>query len=172
MNEHAAHTYKQQQVNTASPAKMVFMLYEKTLSRLQEAINAIEKNDIQGRCNANSSAQELLAHLSNTLDMDQGGEIAANLEQIYMHCLVRLMDVDRHNDASAAEEVITLLKPLRDSWSELAEKSEGELRQAMMSAQQPQPAQANASGSGSAYPGTTEKTEEPQPPKSGVSISA
>ena len=40
MNEHAAHTYKQQQVNTATPAKMVFMLFEKTLSRLQEAQHA------------------------------------------------------------------------------------------------------------------------------------
>ncbi|HCW67276.1 MAG TPA: flagellar export chaperone FliS, partial [Thalassospira lucentensis] len=76
MNEHAAHTYKQQQVNTASPAKMVFMLYEKILSRLQEAQSAIERKDIQARCNANSNAQELIAHLSKTLDMDQGGEIA------------------------------------------------------------------------------------------------
>ena len=58
MNEHAAQTYKHQQVNTASPAKMVYMLFEKTLSRLQEAKNAIERNDIQGRCNANCSAQE------------------------------------------------------------------------------------------------------------------
>ena len=166
MNEHAAHTYKQQQVNTATPAKMVFMLFEKTLSRLQEAQHAIERNDIQGRCNANCSAQELIAHLSNTLDMDQGGEIAANLERLYTHCMLRLMDVDRKNDSTAAAEVIKLLTPLRDSWAELSEKSEGELRQAVLTAQQGRPALTNETAS------AAESTDAPAPAKSGLSISA
>ncbi|WP_430470906.1 flagellar export chaperone FliS [Thalassospira lucentensis] len=165
MNEHAAHTYKQQQVNTASPAKMVFMLYEKILSRLQEAQSAIERKDIQARCNANSNAQELIAHLSKTLDMDQGGEIAFNLEQLYSHCLIRLMDVDRHNDVQAAEEVIGLLRPIRDSWYVLSEKSEGELRQAIMAVQQGQPAQPT----GERKPAGDET---PAPAKSTLSISA
>lgn len=169
MNERAAHTYKQQQVNTATPAKMVFMLYEKALSRLQEAQRAIERNDIQSRCNANCSAQEILSHLSSTLDMDQGGEIAGNLERLYTHCMLRLMDVDRHNDAQAAEEVISLLRPLRDAWAELAEKSEGELRQAVLSAQQSSsPSQpAPRASAPSANP-----PEPEHPPKPGVSISA
>jgi flagellar protein FliS len=166
MNEHAAHTYKQQQVNTASPAKMVFMLYEKVLSRLQEAQHAIERNDIQGRCNANCSAQELIAHLSSTLDMEQGGEIAANLERLYTHCMLRLMDVDRKNDPNAAAEVIKLLTPLRDSWAELSEKSEGELRQAVLTAQQARPALTNETATAS------EETEPQAPAKTGLSISA
>lgn len=168
MNEHAAHTYKQQQVNTATPAKMVFMLFEKTLSRLQEAQNAIERNDIQGRCNANCSAQELIAHLSNTLDMEQGGEIAANLERLYTHCMIRLMDVDRKNDPNAAAEVIRLLTPLRDSWAELSEKSEGELRQAVLTAQQDRPAQTNQAAEAPAA--ASDEGEKPE--KSGLSISA
>ena len=157
MNEHAAQTYKHQQVNTASPAKMVFMLFEKTLSRLQEAKNAIERNDIQGRCNANCSAQELIAHLSNTLDMEQGGEIAANLERIYAHCLIRLMDVDRKNDPKAADDV-----------AELAERSEGELRQAIMIAQQDRPAPVAEASQTT----TSEAENAPAPAKTGLSISA
>lgn len=141
MNERAAQTYKNQQVNTASPAKMVFMLFEKTLSCLKEALRAIDEKDIQSRCNANCKAQELIAHLSNTLDMDHGGEIASNLERLYTHCMIRLMDVDRHNSADAANEVIGLLTPLRDSWAALADKSEDDMRQAIMAAQQSQPPQ-------------------------------
>ncbi|MBX2829557.1 MAG: flagellar export chaperone FliS [Rhodospirillales bacterium] len=169
MNEHAAHTYKQQQVNTATPAKMVFMLYEKTLTRLQEAQNAIERNDIQARCNANCSAQELIAHLSNTLDMEQGGEIAINLERLYTHCLLRLMDVDRNNDPAAAAEIIQLLTPLRNSWAELAEKSEGELRQAILTAQQDRP---TPTGDTAVEALTSDDTGPATPPKSGLSISA
>lgn len=171
MNEHAAHTYKHQQVNTASPAKMVYMLYEKTLSRLNEAKHAIERKDIQSRCNANCNAQELIAHLSNTLDMNQGGEIAANLERLYTHCLIRLMDVDRHNDPAAADEVIKLLTPLRDAWAELADKSEGELRQAIMSAQQTQspPARETAPPASASTPSDQDSSA---PAKPGLSISA
>ena len=169
MNERAAHTYKQQQVNTATPAKMVFMLYEKALSRLQEAQRAIERKDIQSRCNANCSAQEILSHLSSTLDMDQGGEIAANLERLYTHCILRLMDVDRHNDAQAAQEVIDLLSPLRDAWAELADKSEGELRQAVLSAQQTnEPSQQEPKP----LEPSSNQPEPEQPTKPGLSISA
>jgi flagellar protein FliS len=171
MNEHATNTYQQQQVNSATPAKMVFMLYEKTLSRLQEAQHAIERNDIQARCNANCNAQELIAHLSNTLDMDQGGEIAENLEKIFAHCMLRLMDVDRHNDAEAAEEVITLLRPIRDSWAELSERTEGELRQAVMAAQQPA-ATTEQKAPAASYPGPKNEPEPAPPSKPGLSISA
>ncbi|BDW88003.1 MULTISPECIES: flagellar export chaperone FliS [Thalassospira] len=166
MNEHAAQAYKQQQVNTASPAKMVFMLYEKVIARLQEAKHAIDQNDIQARCNANCNAQELLAHLSNTLDMEQGGEIAANLERIYTHCILRLMDVDRHNDPQAASEVISLMTPLRDSWAELAEKSDSELRQTVSSVKNEQGSYSTRDNSSSHESG------EQAPKKSGLSISA
>jgi flagellar protein FliS len=168
MNEHAAQTYRQQQVNTASPAKMVFMLYEKTLSRLNEVLHAIEIKDIQSRCNANCHAQELLAHLSNTLDMEQGGEISANLERLFAHCMIRLMDVDRHNSPEAAQEVINLLSPIRDAWAELAERSEDELRQAIMIAQQDRSAPDTAAAKAPA----TGSDKAPAPAQSGLSISA
>ncbi|MFC4235355.1 flagellar export chaperone FliS [Thalassospira xianhensis] len=168
MKEHAAHIYRNQQVNTASPAKMVFMLYEKTLSCLQEALRAIDARDIQSRCNANCRALDLIAHLSNTLDMDQGGEIATNLERLYTHCMLRLMDVDRHNDPQAAHDVIKLLTPLRDSWATLAERSENEMRQAILAAQQTQQPRPQS------YPQADRQDAEDkeQRPKSGLSISA
>jgi len=168
VKEHAAHIYRNQQVNTASPAKMVFMLYEKTLSCLQEALRAIDARDIQSRCNANCRALDLIAHLSNTLDMDQGGEIATNLERLYTHCMLRLMDVDRHNDPQAALDVIQLLTPLRDSWATLAERSENEMRQAILTAQQGQQPRAQS------YPqaGRQDAEDKEQRPKSGLSISA
>ncbi|WP_339862995.1 flagellar export chaperone FliS [Thalassospira alkalitolerans] len=171
MNERAAQTYKNQQVNTASPAKMVYMLFEKTLACLQEVLRAIESKDIQSRCNANCKAQELIAHLSNTLDMDQGGEIATNLERLYAHCMIRLMGVDRHNDPEAAKEVIHLLTPLRDSWAALADKSENEMRQAIMTAQQSQP-QPQMQPVPQPQPQSAGNGDENRPRSSGLSISA
>jgi flagellar protein FliS len=103
--------------------------------------------------------------------MDQGGEIAANLERLYTHCMIRLIDVDRHNSADAANEVIRLLTPLRDSWAALADKSEDDMRQAIMAVQQSQPRpQTQPVPHQRSHASTDENQNRPRP--SGLSISA
>ena len=116
----SARTYVTQQVMTASPAKLVAMLYDKAIVSLREAIHAIEKGDIQTRFNANKRAGDIITHLWTTLDMDRGGEIAANLSRLYSFMLGRLTFVDVRNDPEPAREVIGLLEPLRDSWNQIA----------------------------------------------------
>lgn len=181
MNTNAARAYGDQQVNTASPAQMVYMLYNKAISVLQEAIKAIEVNDIEARCNANGRAMEIIAHLSGTLDLEQGGEIARNLQEIYRFSMVHLMKVDRNNDAQAAQDVIGLLTPMRDSWAILANRSTNELRQAVQSAkdgnlEQQDLSQAAAPASeqseGAARSSASEDEHKQPPRPSGISISA
>ena len=112
--------YLTQQVMTASPAKLVFMLYERAIGSLQEAIAAIEAGDVEGRWRANNRAIEIISHMWSTLDMDNGGEIAENLDRLFSFMLMRLTDVDLRNDPTPAQKVIELLMPLRDSWHDLA----------------------------------------------------
>lgn len=113
--------YLTQQVMTASPAKLVFMLYERAIGSLQEAIAAIESGDVEGRWRANNRAIEIISHMWSTLDMDNGGEIAENLDRLFSFMLMRLTDVDLRNDPTPAKKVIELLLPLRDSWYDLAQ---------------------------------------------------
>ena len=112
--------YLEQQVMTASPAKLVFMLYEKAIGSLHETIAAIEAGNIEGRWRANSRATDIITHMWCTLDLDEGGEISDNLSQLYAFMLTRLSRIDFDNDADVAREVIGLLEPLRDSWMDLA----------------------------------------------------
>jgi flagellar protein FliS len=108
---------------TASPAKLVAMLYDKAIVSLREAIRAIEAGDVQTRFNANKRAGDIIAHLATTLDIERGGEIAANLARLYNFMLSRLVFVDVRNDPEPAREVIALLEPLRESWNQLARGS-------------------------------------------------
>jgi flagellar protein FliS len=112
--------YLTQQVVTASPAKLVFMLYDKAIASLREAIAAVEASDIQSRWRSNNRAVEIISHMWSTLDVDRGGEIAGNLNRLFPFMINRLTDVDLHNDATPAREVIKLLEPLRDAWREIA----------------------------------------------------
>jgi len=116
--------YFQQDILTASPQKIVYMLYDRAIFQLKEAIKAIDNNDIEKRFNCNKKAFEIIAHMWQTLDMEQGGDVSANLEKLFSYALRRLPDVDIKNDPEPAQEVINLLQPICDSWKELADNPE------------------------------------------------
>lgn len=120
MDQKANHAYRAQTVLSASPAEQVVMLYDQVIRSLERAVAAIGEGDIEGRWRANNNASECLWELVGALDMEQGGEIARYLEQLYQFMLGRLPEIDIRNDAAIAREVIELLRPLRDTWKQIA----------------------------------------------------
>ncbi len=119
MNSNVA-KYLNQQVMTASPSKLVYMLYDRAISSLREAIAAIEAGEIEQRWKANNRAMEILQHMWSTLNVEHSGEIGDNLNRLLPYMMLRLPDVDIHNDPEPAREVIILLEPLRDAWRDIA----------------------------------------------------
>jgi flagellar protein FliS len=126
MDRNISHKYLIQHVNSASPARLVAMLYDRAITLLNEAIGAIEAGEIERRWRANGKASEVICHLWETLDLERGGEVAANLDRLYGFMITRLTAVDVNNDPQPAREVIGLLDPLRRSWHELADQVEAE----------------------------------------------
>lgn len=120
MYNNAAQAYGTQQVKGAPPVLQVAMLYERAIGSLQEAIAAIEAGDINKRWTANKRAIDIVTALMASLDAERGGEIAQNLDQLYTYLLRRLPMVDVRNDPAPAKEAIELLKPLCESWQQLA----------------------------------------------------
>ncbi len=121
MDREVSQKYLAQQVMSASPAKLVAMLYERAITLLREVVDAIEAGDIERRWTANGKATEVISHLWGTLDRERGGEIAENLNRLYGFMMMRLTMIDVENNAQAARDVIGLLEPLRRSWLELAD---------------------------------------------------
>lgn len=121
MKPSVSKAYQTQSVMTASPARLVAMLFDRAISSLKEAVRAIEAGEIEARWRANTRATDIVSHLALTLDMERGGEIAANLDDLYRFILERLPAIDIHNDAQTAHDMIALLEPLRRSWHDLAD---------------------------------------------------
>ena len=120
--ESKVQSYRDQEILTASPARLVAMLYDKAVTCLHDTVAAIEAGDVERRYKSSTRAIEIITHLALTLDMERGGQIAINLEQIYRFMLKHLLDVNVRNDPKPALDVIKLLEPLRASWHELAAK--------------------------------------------------
>jgi flagellar protein FliS len=112
--------YLARELSAASPAKRVAMLLDRATASLGEVGRAIERGDIQGRWKANNQAVTIIETLWMTLDLEKGGEIAANLDRLYSFMLQHLTLVDLKNDPKPAAAVAALLEPLRRSWHEIA----------------------------------------------------
>ncbi len=126
--------YQNQQIMTASPAMLVFMLYEKAIICLKEAIKSIESGEIELRWKANKKAMEIIEHMQMTLNIEAGCEIAANLDDIYSYLLRELPNVDLKNDPTPAREGVRLLEPLCASWRQIADQGEAATHQAAQAA--------------------------------------
>ena len=114
-----------EQLAAASPTRMVVILYEEAIESIEAAIDAIDNGEIMDRYTQSTRAMEIIAHLHDCLDMEQGGAVAANLSQVYRIVLARLTLVNPMNDRGAAAEAAELLKPLLDSWRKLDADPEG-----------------------------------------------
>ncbi len=111
--------HRLEEMMAATPSRLVVMLYDEAIGALRAAIAAAMRGDIETRCNSVTAATEIVGYLYMNLDLEQGGEVAGNLGAIYAHIIHRLPRVNLYNDAETAEEAISLLEPLRESWSEL-----------------------------------------------------
>tara|TARA_Y100001960_G_scaffold63790_1_gene66917 strand:+ start:1120 stop:1527 length:408 start_codon:yes stop_codon:yes gene_type:complete len=119
MSTNAADHYRQQQILNASPAERVVLLYDGAIRFMMIARKAIEDNQIQVRYDNTVKARNIIAHLQETLDMEKGGEIATNLDNIYAYLLAQFPEVDK-NSIEAVDEILKHLKILRESWAKIA----------------------------------------------------
>lgn len=104
-------------VESASPHKLITMLMDGALEKVQLARASLERRDIERKCDMVSWAMQIIDGLRGSLDMEGGGEIAANLDALYDYMLRRLLDGNLQNDAAAFDEVAKLLGELRDGWN-------------------------------------------------------
>jgi flagellar protein FliS len=115
-----ADAYRRTDVQASSPLELVVTLYDGAIKFVLEARDAIERNDVRARTGAVSRALAIIAELQNTLNLKQGGDIAAELDRLYSYMSARLFDVTAKADPAAVDEVLKLLRTLREGWSQIA----------------------------------------------------
>jgi flagellar secretion chaperone FliS len=114
-----ADAYRRIQVESRSPMELVVMLYDGALRFTGEARDAIARKDVRARTEATRRIVDIVMELQNTLNVAEGGAIAAELDRLYSYVLSKLLEVTR-GDAAAADEVYKLLTTLREGFSQAA----------------------------------------------------
>jgi flagellar protein FliS len=112
-------------IASASPHKLIVMLYDGALVALLSAKTNLAANNIAAKGTAISKAITIIDNgLRASLDKAAGGEIAANLDALYDYMSRRLLHANLKNDVPAIEEVHRLLGDLREAWVAIGDKVE------------------------------------------------
>ena len=111
--------YARNAVLSASPARLLTMLYDRLLLDLVRAEDAQQNANWQVASENLLHAQAIITELLGTLKTEvwDGGE---NLHAIYTYSLTTLLNANIGRDAKLTRECIDLLEPLRLAWHEAA----------------------------------------------------
>ena len=118
-------------VADASPTRLVQIVFEHILAELataqgcmQRISNNLPLPDVIAKGKAVGKAVRLINQLDGSLDMERGGEIAANLRSLYGYMLVRLTLANATNDAGILVEVASLVRKIKSGWDQIVSEKQ------------------------------------------------
>jgi flagellar secretion chaperone FliS len=114
--------YKTTSVQSASKEKILLMLYEGAIRFMKQAIVAIDRKDIAARGMNVGRAFDIVMELNNTLNHEVGGDLAKNLEQLYMFVTDQLTQANIKNDKVPLQHALKTMETLYQGWVEAVEK--------------------------------------------------
>jgi len=118
----AFNEYKKNKVITASGVELIVQLYDEVIKNIQLAKLILSKSDklsydeIKNKNKAISKSVNIVTGLGDSLDMEKGGEIAANLGKLYEFVNMRLLNANLNNDPVMLDEALRVLHELREAW--------------------------------------------------------
>jgi len=110
-------------IESASPHRLIQMLLEGALDKIAAARGHMERGEIQPKGEQVGSAISIIEGLKSSLDKDRGGEIARNLEDLYIYMERRLIEANRDNDTALLDEVSDLLRQIKEAWDAIADQA-------------------------------------------------
>ena len=108
--------YKNNEILTATPEKLMIMLYDAAIQFLFKARKAIDENTPADICNNIIGCQKILREFMKTIDLENGVEVGKHLFVFYDKLVKMLYQVNRKRDKDILEEVISELKVLRKAF--------------------------------------------------------
>jgi len=107
-------------VTDADPHRLIRLLLDGALSRVAAAKGHMQRGETAQKGECIGKAIGIVSGLQAALNLDAGGEIAANLNALYDYTGLRLLEANMHNDPARLDEVAKLLGEIRSAWEAIA----------------------------------------------------
>lgn len=111
-------TYQRNEVETASPEKILILLYDGAIQFLNKAKIAMQNNNIPEIHNNIIGCEEIIEEFINTVDEEKGGDFAIRIKALYQYFYNTLVMANIKKDESKIDEVLKHLIELRATWKQ------------------------------------------------------
>lgn len=110
-------SYREMEILSATPERLVLLLFDHLVVHLHRVRIAIDGNDIAVRTTSLGKARAIVSELLATLDFDKGGRIAADLSGLYTFLLAEMLEVGVNRDVRKVQRLSDIVETLRVGFS-------------------------------------------------------
>jgi len=114
----AARRYAQAQRETASPERLMVLLFEAALRNIRTGAKALEAGRFGEATAPLMRASDIVVELHATLDRPRAPELCDRLASVYRFVCQRLSAAALSRDAKAAREAERVFQPIADAFAE------------------------------------------------------
>ena len=104
----------------ASPHRLVQMLLDGALGKIAVVKGLMMRNDVGKKGEVIGQAISIIGGLRSSLDMEAGGDIATNLDDLYEYMERQLIKANINNDIALLDEVVILLREIKEAWDSIS----------------------------------------------------
>jgi len=131
-----AQAYFSTHIATTDQGQLLLMLYDGALKFLAQAREKMLARDMAGKGMLISRAIDIVNELASSLNMEKGGTLAENLNNLYFLCTTRLLQANAKLDVGQLDSVVGILSGLRSAYAQIVNTPEAQAAVAQISARQ------------------------------------
>ena len=105
------------QTSRASPIELVLLLTDGLLEELARARAHIVARRYEQRAQSINKCVDIINGLSSSLDFESGGQVVANLANLYEFCATHLNAAGVKQDPNMVDEVVKIMSTVRQGWA-------------------------------------------------------
>jgi flagellar secretion chaperone FliS len=115
-----ANVYREREILTASPEKLVVMVCDHVLVSLRRARVAMDAGNVTERIRALGRAREGVMELIVSTDVERGGDMANKLRALYAFALRELVTIGRSPDVKRLDKIAGVVGNVREAFATVA----------------------------------------------------
>ena len=129
--------YQASNVNTATPEKLMIMMFDGALQFLQKAKVAIAEGNLKERSQNIDGARKIIRELMRTIDLENGNDVSKQLFKLYNKMAMNLIKANVQRNTALIDSVIEDISNIRWGFQKAIEIQTGvtTLEQAMQEQQ-------------------------------------
>jgi flagellar protein FliS len=111
-------------IDQASPHRLIQLLLDGALDKIASSKGYMERGNYYLKNQHISWASSIINGLRISLDEEMGGNLAANLDNLYEYMCRCLMEANVKNDPVLLDEVAGLLREIKSAWDAIPQNAQ------------------------------------------------